>query len=479
MNTTPLQTPELPQLTFTHQGITRTLNKNPKVQHALRHGRMTLAEAKHKPWCLRYDPGTGERLFSLTSGDKEAIRAAKDILNGQQREPSTFAAFLTARDAKLGITIRQLAEEWFAAGLPFSKTKTRTPEAADTLRAATTRALNWWADVPAASVNKAMMDDFVVWRRANVARGIGDRSADLELAALSCLGQWAAFTSRIPANPFAERERYQDSKAVRHCHEVMPESDEQMQRILTWFWSVRFTPQEIGNRYKPAAVELRTRLAGGWLAFTALTGLRPEEPQELFYAPTLTETPLNPEKLLPGTVFPTRDGQTKMRIVRYKRGQNPFVTLHAPARDFLACWQAWLAQQFPDLTTARLFPNPNDIAKPLCADDTSLLNEQLTEACRQVGITQHITPKGFGRAVYVRVRRSQGVDDATIAGELGQTTNGKLIRTTYGNPGDMIGGQLFDWLPEAKDENGKPVAAPAAWQLLTETQPNIIALRAV
>jgi hypothetical protein len=73
----------------------------------------------------------------------------------------------------------------------------------------------------------------------------------------------------------------------------------------------------------------------------------------------------------------------------------------------------------------------------------------------------------------VRVRRSQGADDATIAGELGQTTNGKLIRSTYGNPDDMHGGSLFDWLPE--DDKHQP--APVAWAALDLQQPsNIIAL---
>ena len=35
-----------------------------------------------------------------------------------------------------------------------------------------------------------------------------------------------------------------------------------------------------------------------------------------------------------------------------------------------------------------------------------------------------------------------------IAGELGQTTSGKLVRDTYGAPDDMFGGALFDWPPE-------------------------------
>jgi hypothetical protein len=67
------------------------------------------------------------------------------------------------------------------------------------------------------------------------------------------------------------------------------------------------------------------------------------------------------------------------------------------------------------------------------------------------------TARLFGRAFFVKVRRSQGADDATIVGELGQTTNGDLIRSVYGDPKDLHGGALFDWLPEDKGP---------AWDLL-------------
>jgi hypothetical protein len=41
----------------------------------------------------------------------------------------------------------------------------------------------------------------------------------------------------------------------------------------------------------------------------------------------------------------------------------------------------------------------------------------------------------------------KGADDTANAGELGQTTNGKLFRNAYGNPQDLHSGALFDWLP--------------------------------
>ena len=93
---------------------------------------------------------------------------------------------------------------------------------------------------------------------------------------------------------------------------------------------------------------------------------------------------------------------------------------------------------------------------PLGTTDQTVLNRSLNIASTALGLP-HYKPYAM-RAYYVRVRRSQGEDDAMIAGELGQTTNGQLIRDVYGDPQDLMGGKLFDWLPEDH--------APA-WDLLS------------
>jgi hypothetical protein len=147
-----------------------------------------------------------------------------------------------------------------------------------------------------------------------------------------------------------------------------------------------------------------------------------------------------------------RDGTLKMRIQRNKGGQNPFVTLHPVALQFLKIWRDWLETNCPaDGGTARWFPG-------IRADDTTILNRRLAAACKELNLPT-IKPKGMGRAFYVKVRRSGGVDDTQIAMELGQTTNGKLIRSTYGDPDDLYASGLFDWLPET----GLP-----AWNILAK-----------
>jgi hypothetical protein len=445
------------KLPFTHQGVDRTLNKNPKVQQALKRGQLTESDAKLHPWYLRATIGGAEKLFKLVPRDKDAIRAAKDILNGRRDQPTQFNAWLAARSAQHGLTLQQLADDWLAQNLPDDGGHPRDEKAQAQLRFYTGHALKWWSAKPAAAVTRAQMLDFATWRRARCVdsgRGTGDRSVDLELAALSCLCQWAVATEKIKANPFAKRPRFRRPDDVRHCHEFMPESDEVWHQLLAWFWTAEISQDDLSNRYHAEDQTRRLRVAGAWLAFCGLTGLRPEEPQFLFRHARLAAPPASPEKLLPGTVFPTRDGQLKMKIIRSKHGQNPYVVLHTAAAEFLEAWAGWLDSQFTihnSQFTPAWFPDPAHVERPLCGPDFSLLNKRMGEACAARQIADVIKPKGFGRAFYVRVRRSQGADDATIASELGQTTNGKLIRETYGNPGDMVGGAQFDWRPETKD----------------------------
>lgn len=466
------------KLQFSHHGVERTLNKHPAVQLALKRGDLTEAEAKLKPWFLRVNVGGRDRSFKLSNLDKDAIRGAKDILNGHRDRPEDFSAWLSDRAARRGVTLQVLAEDWFNLGLPDDGGHPRDQKAADQLKWFTNQALKWWGPRPALSITQAHMLDFAAWRRSKCAesgRGTGDRSVDLELAALSSMCQWAAAAQKVSSNPFADRPRFRRPEDIRHCHEFMPESDEQWHAVLNWFWTTQYNQDDLSNRYKAAELDLRTRVAGAWLAWCGLVGLRPEEPQYLFRYATLQSPPTSPDRLPPGTIFPTRDGLRKMKIVRTKHGQNPYVVIHAAAADFLDHWSRWLGANIKpaiDSLAQPWFPDPLKPSVPLCAGDFSILNKRLDDACVACG-SRKLKPKGFGRAYYVRVRRSQGAADPAIACELGQTTNGELIRETYGNPDDMVGGALFDWLPE--DDKQNPVAT--AWKLLLPAeQSNIITL---
>lgn len=457
------------RLQFTHAGQERTLAKHPRIANQLRHGQITEAAARETPWYLRAKLAgmTREQTFKLVRADKAAIAAARDILNGHKENFQEFSAWMAARAARRGVTIGQLAQDWFAADCPFSASKIRRRDAAQTVRDDVTRALRWWNDQRVAGIRRKTMEDFAVWRRQNTRAGYdGNRSIDLELSALSCLCQWAVASERIESNPFEERDRYQDSTTVQHCVERSPENDEQLHRILAWFFAQNDPIYTVG---------------GAWLAFTALTGLRPEEPQFLFRYPQLNQVPSNSEKLPFGTIFPNVAGEWKMRVFRTKRSRtNPYVLLHPAARDFLEHWQSWLETHHPvtinNTTPAPLFPDPAHPDKPLPTRNGQL-SDRLARCCVALKLPPLI-PKGTGRAYYVKVRRAQGRTDPEIGVELGQSGNGELVRNDYGNPEQEFGSQAHDWLPATKDQHGHTILTPAAWTVLKTDQPqNIIQVR--
>jgi len=430
-----------PTLAFEHAGQQYTLNKHPSIQTKLRASQMTIAEALLKPWYLRKEIDGKARLFSLAVKDKDAIRAAKDILNGRIEQPGAFSEFLAQRDAKRGLTIGALAEQWITAGLPFSKTKSRDPAAVVPLQGHLERGLPFWKTRAAGNVTRAVIEDFVVWRRANIRPGkriTGSRSADLQLAALSCLFQWAVNAGLVEENPFGEREKYADN--VKHCHQNMPAGDDQLHQVLQWHFSLSALGADPDR-------ELERITCGAWLAFTALTGLRPGEPAKLTRQRPSKHFPANLDQAPYGLIYRMPDQTWRMKVYRLKHGQNPAILIHPALRSFLRCWLPYRDRHFPG--RVELFP---DVIEERVRD-------YLDRACREMKLPA-LKPHGTGRAYYVRVRRSQGTDDVAISVELGQTSSGKLIRSIYGNPVDPVGGCLHDWLPAHKHP---------AWHLLCDT----------
>lgn len=446
------------KITFNYLGVDRTLTKHPSIQQRLKQGTITEADAALQPWYLRFATGGRTRVFKLTGlGEAEAIRSAKDILRGRADRPSDFAAYLASLDAAKSLTIGQLAAEWIAAGLPFSQTRARSAAAAGNIRATLDRALAWWSTKHVTAITPRTHADFVVWRRQNLGNtshdttpgaGRGTRSADMELSALSCLCQWAVKLDKIKTNPFVPRETFLDRATIKHCHLSMPDNDDQLHRILRQL----FTPED-------PAYDLDRALAGAWFAFSALTGLRPGEHAKLLRLPAATAFPPDLRTAPYGLVYPMPDGTRRMKVFRLKHGQNPAVLIHPALDDFLKHYLAWLSTTI-HARSKQLFPGIN-----------RQINRHMANACRAAGTVadpiRHMKPHGFGRGYYVRVRRSQGIDDAAIAAELGQKTDGALIRDVYGDPLDPVGGNLHDWLPTPIERSpGKPETIPA-WHILT------------
>lgn len=408
-----------------------------------------------RPFYLRPPSGhpSAKAWHCLGSADvrvaAQAARVFLDSWSGDTQRHQRAQAEL-AGPAKL--TLSKLAEDWIAAGCPDRDERPRKPAAAKTLGEVLKRALPWWGHLGPATVRRDTMREYSRHRRNQArARGqTGDRAVDLELAALSCLCQWAVAICLIEANPFKDRPRFRRASDVEHCNTFRPATDEELHAILRWLWRADATPAQ--------------RVAGGHLTWCALTGQRPGEAGGL-----RVDGQVIGDRRPPGTRWTLKDGSERVAVVRLKNGINPAVRVHPVLAEFLTVWLAYRNGQWPQ--SPWYFPDPADPTKPLVtADDSDTpLNRALgaaTEALQLPARHPHAM-----RAFYVRVRRADGVDDGTIAVELGQGSGPGLVVNTYGRCDDILGDGAFDWLPED---------APPAWALLSDAAPsNIIPIRRV
>ncbi len=390
------------------------------------------------PYYFRVD---GRPLSTKQTTAEAAIREAKARLELRAQAPGDYAVALETLKARAGVTVGQLVQAWVAAGHPHANGQRRTLAQSDRQDDALRLALPWWADKPVAAVSGPTLSEYSRARRANVGRAgfTGQRAVDLELTALCACFAWAVATGQAQKNPFLNRPRFHDSSQVVHCSAHMPATDETLHSILRAL---------LGS---PHAGQV---CAGASLAFAALTGLRCGEPGFLRWDATWQNG--RPQPGLRYTTQADGNGPRELLAVRReKNGINPAVTVHPALRDFLAAWEAYSR---PRWSSAWYFPDPEDPEQPFVRvrDKRKRLSSPLRMAASALGLPE-CTPHAF-RAFYVRVRRSQGADDARIALELGQGSGPGLVVRIYGESHGIHGDGRFDWLPAAP-------AAPA-WALL-------------
>ncbi len=393
------------------------------------------------PYYFRVD---GRPLSTKQTTAEAAIREAKARLELRAQAPGDYAVALETLKARAGVTVGQLVQAWVAAGHPHPNGQPRTPAQRDLQDEALSGALPWWGDKPAVTITGPTLSEYSRARRAEASRAgfTGQRSVDLELTALSSCFAWAVATGQAQKNPFHNRPRFHSSSQVVHCSAYMPASDETLHAILRAL---------LGSPYGDQVC------AGAQLAFAALTGLRSGEPGFLRWDATWANG--RPQPGLRYTTQADGNGPRELLAVRrVKNGINHAVTVHPALRDFLAAWEAYSR---PRWSSAWYFPDPEDPTQPFVRvrDKRKRLCNPLGMAASALGLPK-CTPHAF-RAFYVRVRRSQGADDARIALELGQGSGPGLVVRIYGESHGIHGDGRFDWLP----------AAPAepAWTLLART----------
>jgi integrase len=275
---------------------------------------------------------------------------------------------------------------------------------------------------------------------------------ELELQSLANCLNWALAAGKIERRPELLL-RFRDSRDIRHAREVMPACGDEVHALATRF----FTP--LRGNHNPGCSEVY-----GWLAlWLPLTGMRIGEAVQLLANPQPAGVDLPPGYA----------DDKRMRIVREKRGCNPWIRLDDPdrphLRPLLDAIRAWHAAKYPH--SPWLFPAADGGPLP-----TKRLTKAMAHACVHLGI-KHRTAHGY-RAYYASVRLAQGVDVEDVARELGQRSGEDLVRDVYGLDLDDFQADTFrgmahvlTWLPNTA---GKL----PAWTWWTAQLSNIIPLAA-
>ena len=228
--------------------------------------------------------------------------------------------------------------------------------------------------------------------------------------------KYALNEDKIDSNLAKSLPRFQPSSDVQHCREFCPQHATELHGVAALLFSNH-----------------KSETLGWQLVFEAMTGLRTKE---------VVGLRMDAKPGQPGHV--RADGNLDMG--RCKKGANPFVFIHSGLKSVLKAHAVWHAARYPNSPwyfPGREEPNLKPIGK-------GALAHRLNQLRSQIG--RKITSHGM-RAFYVLIRRSQGVSDAIIAWEIGHTSGGAVIESTYGSAPlnwQNGGGPNLKWLPKGK-----------------------------
>ena len=272
----------------------------------------------------------------------------------------------------------------------------------------------FWTEIRVQDVFDPTCDSYFLWRKRpeNLKQGKGRRTTDRELNTLNNAFKYAKRLGLIRVNPLADRPRYQKSTSVKHCREFCPRNVDELHEAAALLFQ------------HPHSVVL-----GFQLLAEAYTGLRTQEVLKWGEENFGTTTP---------------DGKS-LYVWRLK-GQhhnNPYCFNHEGLQAFLEAHRMWKTANFPD--SPWFFPSH-------CAGRVGkgALAHALRRLHKKGNLKRKLTSHGAGRGFYVLVRRSQGASDEAIAFEIGHSSNGACIKSTYGGVPDNWrngGGPHLSWLP--------------------------------
>lgn len=343
------------------------------------------------------------------------------------------------------ITIGSLITDYLADGAPDRKLQPRAGNSLENQKNLLAPVTSWWAGKNPNLITQADCDGYWRHRKLTVTKGTGDRTAEIELASLSNVLTWATRAQRIDANRILHRPSYRTK--VRHCRDCMPTSSDELHLLAIELFKNR-----------------RSEALGWQLLLEAFTGMRTEETRRL----------RSDAQRIGTNVHPGFTDDRYLYIERVKRGIHPQIQLDDPdrphIRTILEGLKAWRAQRYP---------NSPWFLPGLRADGADPVSETaLTSSLQEVAAALKLPDRTShgARAYYCTTRRCQGIDDARIAIEMGQSSGPDLIRKVYGEiPPNWKGlANTFTWLPASV--NIKPAWEFIAAKLASEDRTNIVQL---
>ena len=338
---------------------------------------------------------------------------------------ATEAATLNADKA---LRFSELARLYLDANCPNRRLEPRPDKFAAVEDVKLRDLLQYFGTWPCDEITLAALPAYAAWRRRRAKHGPGHRTVDLDLVTLSNVLSYGTAAGQIEANLIRSgRPRYCRPDQIRHSREVAPESIEAIHKLAA------------------RLLETEESESLAWqLLFATFTGCRTSELLRLrLDAPSPDHAGL----YMDGCLFLGR---------RSKGGTNPWAMVGTEFEDMLRAFRRWHKERHP--ASPWYFPGRD----PQQALSACALGHALRRKCRDLKLP-HITPHGL-RSFYVTKRRSDGISDVQIAGEIGDQTV-SLLQTTYGaRPSNWLGGDPVDWLPK----DAEP--AWAKWKATSKAQ---------
>jgi len=255
----------------------------------------------------------------------------------------------------------------------------------------------------------------------------GHRQVDKELVTLSNIFRCAirhADQTGITINPIGQdRQRFRNSKLIKHCRDHMPADANELHRIADILFDSR-----------------RSEALGWQLLFSSLIGQRAAEILRLRLD---AANEFQPGHISKNCLYLYRSNSSK--------GTYPYAEITVPLWQCLEAHRAWHQLRYPAGIdrVPWYFPSPENPKKPV---SPGALTHALERVTAELGLP-HRTSHGCGRAYFVNVLRtnrkadgSHRYQDDEIARRIGQRSQGKLIVDVYGDcpPYQM------KWLPEGR-----------------------------